>query len=86
MPGDGNAYGGCFMNILDAPLMLTVSEICGILRIGMNSAYNLIHSKSFPVKRVGNTYRIPAGSFYQWMGVQHPAFAEQLASKSYQVS
>jgi excisionase family DNA binding protein len=65
-----------------APATLTVAEIRDILRIGVNSVYNLIHSKSFPVKRIGHTYRIPAVPFYQWMGVQHPELADELASKS----
>ncbi|MDR0293863.1 MAG: helix-turn-helix domain-containing protein [Oscillospiraceae bacterium] len=70
------------MNAANATATLTVSEVRGILRISVNSAYNLIHSKSFPVRRVGNTYRIPAVPFYQWIGVQHPELAEDLASKS----
>ena len=46
---------------------LTVKEVGEILRIGTNSAYNLIHTKSFPVLRVGNSYRIPAEPFYHWL-------------------
>lgn len=46
---------------------LTVSEIRQILKIGANSAYNLIHSKAFPVKKVGHSYRIPTGPFVNWL-------------------
>ena len=49
---------------------LTVGEIREILKIGTNTAYNLIHSKAFPVKRVGHSYRIPTESFYKWLGGQ----------------
>ena len=47
---------------------LTVKEMQQILKIGTNSAYNLIHSKAFPVIKIGQSYRIPKGSFYAWMG------------------
>ena len=46
---------------------LTVKEVQQILKIGTNSAYNLIHSKAFPVIQIGQTYRIPKASFYAWM-------------------
>ena len=50
---------------------MTVKEIGAILRIGTNSAYNLIHTKSFPVLRVGNSYRIPVEPFYRWLNQTH---------------
>lgn len=46
---------------------LTVKEVQQILKIGTNSAYNLIHSKAFPVIQIGQTYRIPKAPFYAWM-------------------
>ena len=46
---------------------LTVKEVQQILKIGTNSAYNLIHSKAFPVIRIGQSYRIPQASFYAWL-------------------
>jgi len=47
---------------------LTVKDLQRILKIGANSAYTLIHSKAFPVIKIGQTYRIPAEPFYAWMG------------------
>ena len=47
--------------------ILTVREMQQILKIGTNSAYNLIHSGAFPVIKIGQTYRIPAGPFYAWL-------------------
>jgi len=47
--------------------ILTVREIQDILKIGTNAAYNLIHSKAFPVIKIGQCYRIPAASFYAWL-------------------
>ena len=46
--------------------VMTVREIEIFLQIGANSAYNLIHSKAFPVIRIGNSYRIPKDTFYDW--------------------
>lgn len=46
---------------------LTVGEMRQILKIGSNTAYNLLHSGSFPVIKIGQTYRIPAESFYAWL-------------------
>lgn len=53
---------------------LTVKELQGILKIGTNAAYNLIHSKAFPVIKIGQTYRIPAAPFYAWL--DNPGAAE----------
>ena len=47
--------------------ILTVEEMRQILKIGTNSAYNLIHSGTFPVIKIGQTYRIPADPFYAWL-------------------
>lgn len=47
--------------------ILTVEEMRQILKIGTNSAYNLIHSGAFPVIKIGQTYRIPTGPFYAWL-------------------
>lgn len=46
---------------------LTVNEVRRILKIGSNTAYSLIHSKAFPVIKVGHSYRIPALPFYHWL-------------------
>lgn len=47
--------------------ILTVEEMRQILKIGTNSAYNLIHSGAFLVIKIGQTYRIPAEPFYAWL-------------------
>ena len=50
---------------------LTVRDIKQILNISINAAYNLIHSKSFPVIRIGNSFRVPKEPFYEWMKSSH---------------
>ena len=47
--------------------ILTVEEMRQVLKIGTNTAYNLIHSGAFPVIMIGQAYRIPAEPFYAWM-------------------
>lgn len=54
--------------------ILTVKDVQKILKIGTNAAYNLIHSKAFPVIKIGQTYRIPAASFYAWL--ENPGVAK----------
>lgn len=69
------------MNEQTMPATFTVSEIRGILKIGSNSVYNLIHSKSFPVRRIGRSYRIPCESFLLWLTGNYPELAVKLTSK-----
>lgn len=59
---------------------LTVKEMQQILKIGTNSAYNLIHSKAFPVIKIGQSYRIPKTPFYAWM--ENPCAAKQQGQNS----
>ena len=47
--------------------VLTIKEVKEIMKIGTNAAYNLVHSKSFPIIKVGHSYRIPKESFYAWL-------------------
>lgn len=55
------------------PETLTIREVQTILKIGTNSAYNLIHSKSFPVIQIGHSYRIPREPFYAWLNQTNAA-------------
>lgn len=57
------------------PEILTVKEIQDILKVGTNAAYNLIHSNSFPVIKIGQTYRIPAAPFFAWL--ENPGAAKE---------
>ena len=56
-----------FSGEMEIKKALTLKEIQDILHIGTNSAYALIHSNSFPVIRIGRSYRIPAEPFYDWL-------------------
>lgn len=49
------------------PAVLTVSDIQKILRIGRCSAYELINTPGFPVKKIGRAIRIPKAAFIEWL-------------------
>lgn len=47
--------------------ILTVKDIQKIMNIGINGAYDLVRSHSFPVKKIGRSYRIPRDGFFHWL-------------------
>lgn len=51
---------------------LTVGDLQRILRIGQVAAYALVRSNSFPVVRIGRSYRIPQETFISWMQSSNP--------------
>ena len=57
------------MSELKLPIQenLTVKEVQDMLRISQVTAYNLIHSGSFPVIKIGRSYRIPKEPFSLWL-------------------
>lgn len=50
---------------------LRVKDVKQILSIGTAAAYNLIHSRAFPVIRIGNSFRIPKEPFFEWLKSSH---------------
>lgn len=48
-------------------VVFTVKEIQNILGIGKNSAYELVNSKNFPVRYIGNKKIIPKEPFLDWL-------------------
>lgn len=54
---------------------LTVKEVQQILNIGASSAYALVRSNTFPVKKIGHSYRVPKAPFYAWLTLQTSAAA-----------
>ena len=56
--------------IENMPTLLTVSEMAQVLRIGRNSAYELVYQKNFPILKLGpKNIRIPKGELLQWIKV-----------------
>lgn len=54
----------------ELPLVLTPMDIAAILGISRNTSYEILHSKDFPVFKVGKQYRIPRDKFLHWMEAQ----------------
>ena len=42
--------------------VLTVEELCEVLNIGANAAYNLLNKKEIPAFRIGRKWKIPKES------------------------
>ena len=52
------------------PVLLTVIEMAQVLRIGRNSAYELVYQKNFPILKLGpKKIRIPKGELLAWIKV-----------------
>ncbi|MBV4445338.1 helix-turn-helix domain-containing protein [Clostridium tyrobutyricum] len=50
------------------PIMMTVKDIKDVLKIGTNSAYDLIHQKKFPILKLSERkFRIPKDEFVKWV-------------------
>jgi len=49
------------------PLVLNVCDIATIMNISLVSAYELVHTKDFPVIRVGRRIKIPRNAFEHWL-------------------
>lgn len=48
-------------------IIYTVEDLMGILKIGKNTAYNLIKTDGFPVIKIRNQFRIPANKLNEWI-------------------
>ena len=61
-------------NIENLPLLLTVSDLSSVLRIGRNAAYQLVRDGSIQSIRVGRSIRIPRNALIQFVErTQQPA-------------
>lgn len=46
---------------------LTVDDVRSFLNISSSKAYELVHSKGFPVCRLGGSIRVPREPFLAWV-------------------
>lgn len=51
----------------ELPLMLSVQEIAKVLGIAESSAYELMHSKDFPVIKICSRMVVPKEKFCEWV-------------------
>lgn len=49
------------------PVCLTIKEVASFMKIGINKAYEVVHSKGFPKIKVGRRIVIPTESFLEWL-------------------
>lgn len=50
----------------ELPEVMTIKEVKQFLKIGRNSAYDLVNRKEFKVLRVGKSIRINKVEFLRW--------------------
>ena len=53
----------------EIPTLLTVEEVAAQLRIGRNSAYNLVKSGQIKSIKIGRTIRIPKMAVLEYIGM-----------------
>lgn len=57
--------GVCVLDTM--PLMLTVEEVASVLRIGRNSAYDLVRAKGIRSVRIGRKIRVPREALKEYL-------------------
>ena len=55
------------MLLNDYPDILTVEELCEVLNIGANFAYELLNTKEIPAFRIGRRWKIPKESVIHYI-------------------
>ena len=54
----------------ELPLFLNANLIANVLGISESSAYELMHSKNFPVIKIGSRMVVPKEKFISWVESQ----------------
>ena len=62
--------GTNYRSLEDLPLTLTVEEAGQILRVGRNTAYELVRGGKLPSVRVGKQIRIPRQALLDYLSRQ----------------
>ena len=62
--------GSNYRSLEDLPLTLTVEEASQILRVGRNTAYELVRCGKLPSVRVGKQIRIPRQALLDYLSRQ----------------
>lgn len=64
------------MTLAEAPDVLTVRELAGVLRIGRNQAYALVSSGQIWSRRIGGSIRVPKAAVERFLADRHREQAE----------
>lgn len=63
------------MNAIETPQpqrLLTIAETASILRIGIATAYRLVHSGELPAVRIGGQIRVRREAFHEYLSPEYP--------------
>ena len=66
--GVRNGKEGHIMALEQYPDILTVEELCSVLNIGANSAYELLNKGIVPAFRIGRRWKMPKESVISYIG------------------
>lgn len=55
------------MSLEQSPEILTVDDLCEVLAIGANAAYQLLNDGSIPAFRIGRRWKIPKEAVRQYI-------------------
>ena len=59
--------------LAELPIVLTIEEAAGVLRIGRTAAYEAARRGDLPVVRVGRSLRVPRHRLEAMLGIQDDA-------------
>lgn len=59
--------GNKYKSYEELPLMLSVIQVAEVLGISKTSAYELVHSDSFPSITIGKRLIVPKDKFIEWI-------------------
>ena len=60
----------CYTSIEQVPATLNAEELAKALNISMSSSYRLMHSKGFPVVKIGKRRMVTKHDLLKWMSQQ----------------
>lgn len=56
------------MTLEQYPDILSVEELCEVLNVGANAAYELLNKSTIPAFRIGRRWKIPKEAVAQYIG------------------
>lgn len=59
-----------YRSLSELPLSLSAEDISYVLGISRSQAYALLHSKGFPVIKIGKRLTVPREAFLSWIESQ----------------
>lgn len=60
----------CYTSVEQFPATLSAEELAKALNISMSTSYRLLHSKGFPVVKIGKRRMVTKHDLLKWMSEQ----------------